>query len=107
MLSKRSTLSRFECSDSLLTKFCISQTRQGATGLSFHMIAHHMKFKQPSSIVTRREVSPNSVDIGQVAQGTLKFRALQQSDGGFVFRELLKSISILDEGISAVREIPI
>jgi len=45
------------------------------------------------------------VDIGQVAQVTVKFRALQQVDGGFVFRELLKSVSILDEGISSVREL--
>jgi hypothetical protein len=42
------------------------------------------------------------VDIGQVAQVMLKFRALQQPDGGFVFRELLKSVCVLDDGISTV-----
>ena len=35
----------------------------------------------------------------------MNFRALQQSDGGYVFREQLKSISILDDGISNVRSL--
>ena len=52
------------------------------------------------SKVIRNEVGPNCVDIGQIAQVTLKFRALQQPDGGFVFRELLKSVCVLDDGIS-------
>lgn len=55
--------------------------------------------------VVRKEVGPNIVDIGQVAQVTLKFRALRQPDGRFVFRELLKRVCVLDDGISTVREI--
>ena len=52
----------------------------------------------------RKEVSPNGVDVGQVAQVTLKLRALQQPDGSFAFRELLKRVCILDDGISTVCE---
>ena len=55
-----------------------------------------------TSPVVHNEVGPNVVDIGQVAQVTLKFRALHQLDGSFIFRELLKSVCILDDGISAV-----
>jgi hypothetical protein len=36
---------------------------------------------------------------------TLKLRALRQPDSSFVFREQLRSVCILDDGISAVRDI--
>ena len=55
------------------------------------------------STVTRREIGANLVDIGQVAQLTVKFRALRQAEGNFVFRELLQKVCVLDDGISMVR----
>ena len=55
-----------------------------------------------TSQVVRNEVGPNVVDIGQVAQVMLKFRALHQLDGSFIFCELLNSVCNLDDGISAV-----
>ena len=42
------------------------------------------------------------MDIGQITQVSLRFRALKKPDGSFIFREMLRSISILNDGISAV-----
>src|SRR5882757_6508787 len=58
------------------------------------------------SHITLREVSSSRVNIGQVVQITMKLCALSQGDGPHVFRELLKSICILTDGISGVRGPP-
>ena len=52
--------------------------------------------------VIRTEVRPNHIDVGQVAQVTVCFRVLQQLAGDSIFWEMLKTISILDDGISMV-----
>ena len=47
----------------------------------------------------RIEVGASGMDGWNVAQVALKLRALQQSDGRYVLRELLRSVCVLDEGI--------
>ena len=84
-------------------RFSISQTRQGVTGATFQMVCYLFAvLTLHTSQVVRNEVGPSDVDIGQVAQVMLKFRVLHQLDGSFIFREPLKSVCILDDGISAV-----
>jgi len=51
----------------------------------------------------RREISPNAIRVGQIAQTRMKFRLLKQEDGTFTFRELLKAIFVLNDGASMVR----
>ena len=84
----------------LTTRTCISETRWKATGVICYDLHLVRTPELVYSKVIRNEVGPNCVDIGQIAQVTLKFCALQQPDGGFVFCELLKSVCVLDDGIS-------
>jgi hypothetical protein len=43
------------------------------------------------------------VRVGQIAQIKMKFRLLKQESGDFTFRELLKGICVLHDGMSMVR----
>ena len=50
----------------------------------------------------RSEIRPASITPGHVVQVTMKFRLLKQEDGPYTFRELLKSVCVLHEGLSLV-----
>lgn len=52
--------------------------------------------------IIRREIRPNVVTVGQIAQVKLQLRLLKQKDGTFTFRELLKGIFVLHDGLSMV-----
>jgi hypothetical protein len=43
------------------------------------------------------------VKVGQIVQIKMKFRLLKQESGEFTFRELLKGIYVLHDGMSMVR----
>ena len=84
----------------LKTRSYISETRWEVIGVLFVII--YTLFTPLNSFYSqniRNEVGPNCVDIGQVAYVALKFRAPQQPDAGFVFRELLKNVCVLYDGI--------
>ena len=55
-----------------------------------------------NSVVVRQEVGPRSVKIGQIVRIKTRFRLLKQENGNFTFRELLKGIYILDDGVCKV-----
>lgn len=55
------------------------------------------------SQILRREVSPSAIQLGQIVQVRMKFRLLRQENGNFTFREVLKGVSILHDGLSMVR----
>lgn len=53
----------------------------------------------------RREISPSAIQVGQIAQIKMQFRLLKQDSGSFTFREMLKGIYVLHDGLSMVRPI--
>ena len=64
---------------------------------------HHTAHSQFSSDVIRREISPSSIQVGQIAQVKMSFRLLKQENGTFSYREMLKGVCVLHEGLSMVR----
>ena len=55
------------------------------------------------SEIVRREISPSAVKVGQIMQVKMKMRLLRQDDGNFTFREVLKGVCVLHDGLSMVR----
>lgn len=52
--------------------------------------------------IIRREISPGTVHVGQIVQVKMCFRLLKQEDDTFVYREMLKSVCVLHDGVSMV-----
>jgi len=53
----------------------------------------------PEGDFLHREICPSQVAIGQIAQVKIQFRLLKQDSGSFTFRELLKAVYVLDNGL--------
>lgn len=51
----------------------------------------------------RHEINTSAVRVGQIAQVKMCFRLLKQANGTFTFRQLLKGVYILHDGMSMVR----
>jgi len=51
----------------------------------------------------RHEIGTGAIAIGQIAQIKMSFRLLKQQNGSFTFRQLLKGIYVLHDGMSMVR----
>ena len=58
-------------------------------------------------IFFRREICPGQVAMGQIAHVRMQFRLLKQDNGSFTFRELLKAVYVLDNGLREVRIRPL
>lgn len=50
----------------------------------------------------RREISPSAIVVGQIVQVRIQLRLFKQPNGSFTFRELLKGVYILNDGLSMV-----
>lgn len=50
----------------------------------------------------RCEIGPDQVAIGQIAQVRMQYRLLKQENGSFTWRELLKAVYVLDNGLREV-----
>lgn len=57
----------------------------------------------PTSGFTRREICPVTITPGHFVQVSMKFRLLKQKEGPYIFRELLKNVCVLHDGLSMVR----
>jgi hypothetical protein len=60
------------------------------------------KLNGSTSGIVRREIRPSSIAVGQIAQIKVQFRLLKQENGTFTFRELLKGIYVVNDGLSMV-----
>jgi hypothetical protein len=55
--------------------------------------------------IIRREIGPSAIRVGQIVQVGMSLRLLKQDNEKFTQREILKSISILNEEMSTVRRL--
>lgn len=53
--------------------------------------------------IIRTEIAASAIAVGQIVQVKMQLRLLRQDDGKFAFRELLKGICVLHDGLSTVR----
>lgn len=50
----------------------------------------------------RREIGTAAIAVGQIVQIKMSFRLLKQQNGSFTFRQLLKGVYVLHDGMSMV-----